>query len=64
MDSYILIGLSRLYNLEFKNAEITFKFVNTKSKEEKTRTIALIYLMRTYFENNKIKEATEVYNYV
>ena len=64
MDSYILIGLSRLYNFEFKNAEITFKFVNTKSKEEKTRTIALIYLMRTYFENNKIKEATEVYNYL
>ena len=64
MDSYILIGLSRLYNFEFKNAEITFKFVNTKSKEEKTRTIALIYLMRTYFENNKIKEAIEVYNYL
>ena len=64
MDSYILIGLSRLYNFEFKNAEITFKFVNTKSKEEKTSTIALIYLMRTYFENNKIKEAIEVYNYL
>ena len=64
MDSYILIGLSRLYNFEFKNAEITFKFVNTKSKEEKTSTIALIYLMRTYFENNKIKEAMEVYNYL
>ena len=64
MDSYILIGLSRLYNFEFKNAEITFKFVNTKSKEEKISTIALIYLMRTYFENNKTKEAIEVYNYL
>ena len=64
MDGYILIGLSRLYNFEFKNAEITFKFVNTKSKESKTSTLALIYLMRTYFENNKIKEAIEVYNYL
>ena len=64
MDSYILIGLSRLYNFEFKNAEITFKYVNTKSKNIKTSTLALIYLMRSYFENNKIQESLEVYNYL
>ena len=64
MDSYILIGLSRLYNFEFKNAEITFKYVNTKSQDIKTSTLALIYLMRTYFENNKIQESLEVYNYL
>ena len=64
MDSYILIGLSRLYNFEFKNAEITFKYVNTKSKDIKTSTLALIYLMRSYFENNKIQESLEVYNYL
>ena len=64
MDSYILIGLSRLYNFEFKNAEITFKYVNTKSQNIKTSTLALIYLMRSYFENNKIQESLEVYNYL
>jgi len=63
-DSYILIGLGRLYNYEFKNAITTFKYVNTKSKENKTKNLALIFLMRSYFENNDISNAIEVYKYL
>ena len=63
-ESYIIIGLARLYNFELKNAETTFKYVNTKSQDVKIQNLALIYLMRSYFENKKIKEAIEVYKYL
>lgn len=64
LNSYILIGLARLYNFDFESAETTFKYVNTKAKDINIKNLALIYLMRSYFENNKIKEAIEVYKYL
>ncbi|MDW7690779.1 tetratricopeptide repeat protein [Flammeovirgaceae bacterium SG7u.111] len=49
-DCYILIGTSRLYQGDFMNATLTYKFVNTYSKDADTRHEALVKLMRTYIE--------------
>jgi hypothetical protein len=61
--SYVLIGKSRLLNLNLKQSIITFKYVNSKSNIKKTKDLALINLMRSYTENKQFDEAEEVYKY-
>jgi hypothetical protein len=56
-DNYIQVGLARLYSCDFQNAIQTFKFVNTKSNNPQIRHQALIYLMRTFIEQNDYERA-------
>lgn len=60
-DNYIQVGLARLYACDYQNAIQTFKFVNTKSNHAPTRHRALIYLMRTFIEQNDFDRAEEVF---
>ena len=62
--SYVLIGKSRLLNLNLKQSIITFKYVNSKSNIKKAKDLALINLMRSYTENKQFNEAEEVYKYL
>ena len=62
--SYVLIGKSRLLDLNLKQSIITFKYVNSKSNIKKAKDLALINLMRSYTENKQFNEAKEVYNYL
>ena len=47
-DSYLLVGKSRYYLLDFPNAVETFKYVNVNSEDPNIRHTALIHLMLTY----------------
>ncbi|MFQ3576920.1 MAG: hypothetical protein SNJ77_10845, partial [Cytophagales bacterium] len=59
-DSFILIGKARMYANDFKNAKETFKYVVSKSKNEKDRQKAMIWLAHTYVRANEIGNAGEV----
>ncbi len=63
-DNYIQVGLARLYSCDFQNAIQTFKFVNTKSSDPKVRHQALIYLMRTFTEQDDYDRAAEVFHFL
>lgn len=63
-DSYLLIGLARLYSLDFVNAINTFKYINTKSEDDNTRHLALIYLMRTFTDYGEYSNAVAVSDYL
>ncbi|MEQ9592833.1 MAG: tetratricopeptide repeat protein [Cyclobacteriaceae bacterium] len=60
-DSYLMVGLARLYSCDYQNAIQTFKYVNTKSTNNNTRHEALIYLARTFIENEEFEKAEEVF---
>ena len=59
-DSYILVGLCRLYTNDIGNAVETFKYVNVNSKNDDARHRALIYLMRTFIEAGEQNNAIAV----
>ncbi len=59
-DSYLLVGLARLYDLDFVNAIKTFKYVYVKAKSEDTKHLAGIYLLRTYTEYGEFDNAISV----
>ncbi|MDH5382315.1 MAG: tetratricopeptide repeat protein, partial [Cyclobacteriaceae bacterium] len=63
-DSYLLIGLARYYSLDFVNAIQTFKFINTKSENDNTRHLALIYLLRTFTDYGEYNNAVAVSDYL
>lgn len=63
-DSYILIGLARLYGHEHEHAIETFKYVNTESENDDARHRALIHLMRTFIEYGEMNNALSVSDYL
>ena len=63
-DSYILIGKLKLYECKYDSATYAFKYVNTKSKDNEARHIALSYLLRTYLLNGEIRFAKDVHTYL
>lgn len=60
-NAFILIGKSRLYLNDLKNAKETFKYVNTKTKNDNDRHEALIWLANTYTKNGDYFSAAEVF---
>lgn len=62
--SYILVGKARFYDVDFTDAIETFKYVNTHSEEKNERHQALVALMRTFIENNELKNAEAVSDYL
>ena len=54
LNSYILIGLARLYNFDFESAETTFKYVNTKAKDINIKNLALMISSAVNYEGEII----------
>lgn len=59
-EAYLLLGKARLKKQEIFNALETFKYVNTTSKSANAKTEAMIWLMRTYIENDDLTSANQV----
>ncbi|WP_345234663.1 hypothetical protein [Hymenobacter saemangeumensis] len=47
-DAYLLVGWSRYYQMQYSDAALTFKYVNSTSKDNNAKHEALIGLMRTF----------------
>lgn len=62
--NYIIVGLGRLYGCDFPEAIQTFKYVNTKSLDPAIRHEALIYLVRTFTENDEFEKAEEAFRFL
>lgn len=63
-DSYVLVGKARFYSLDYPNAVETFKYVNTKGKDDNAKHEALVALMRTFIEYNESNNAIAVSDYL
>ncbi len=63
-DSYIMVGMARLYNCDFVNAVQTFKYVNTKSNDINTRHRGLLNLIRAFTENEEYVKAEEAFRFL
>ena len=63
-DSYVLVGKARFYSLDYPNAVETFKYVNTKGKDDDAKHEALVALMRTFVEYKESNNAIAVSDYL
>ena len=63
-DNYLMVGLARLYSCDWQNAILTFKYVNTKSKDIHLRHAALLNLVRTFSEMGDYDRAEEAFHYL
>lgn len=63
-NNYVKVGLARLYACDFQNAILTFKFVNTKSRDLNLRHEALLYLVRTFTEMGDYDRAEEAFHFL
>ncbi|HEX8507663.1 MAG TPA: hypothetical protein VF630_20035 [Hymenobacter sp.] len=59
-DAYILVGWSRFYQMQFGDAALTFKYVNSTSKDANAKHEALIGLMRTFVAQGEMESAKAV----
>lgn len=59
-DAYILVAWSRFYQMQFNDAALTFKYVNSTSKDENAKHEALIGLMRTFVAQGEMESAKAV----
>ncbi|MDO7884628.1 type IX secretion system periplasmic lipoprotein PorW/SprE [Hymenobacter cheonanensis] len=59
-DAYLLVGWSRFYKMEFDDAILTFKYVNSTSRDPFAKQEALIGLMRTFLITKQLDNAKAV----
>jgi len=59
-DAYVLVGWARFYQMQFDDAALTFKYVNSTSKDPNTQHEALIGLMRTFVATKEFDNAKAV----
>ncbi|WP_426058509.1 hypothetical protein [Hymenobacter sp. B1770] len=59
-DAYILVGWARFYQMQFDDAALTFKYVNSTSKDANAKHEALIGLMRTFVSQGEFESAKAV----
>ena len=59
-DAYVLVGWARFYQMQFDDAALTFKYVNSTSKDPNARHEALIGLMRTFVAKQEFDNAKAV----
>ena len=59
-DAYVLVGWARFYLMQFDDAALTFKYVNSTSKDDNARHEALIGLMRTFVAQGELESAKAV----
>lgn len=63
-DSYILVGKARYYAMEFADAVETFKYVNTRSKDQNSQHEALSELIRTFTDFNEYNNGVAVIDFL
>ena len=59
-DAYVLVGWARFYMMQFDDAALTFKYVNSTSKDDNAKHEALIGLMRTFMAQGELESAKAV----
>ena len=59
-DAYLLVGWARFYKMEFDDAVLTFKYVNSTSKDPFAKQEALIGLMRSFLVTKQLDNAKAV----
>ena len=59
-DAYLVVAWARFYKMEFDDAELTFKYVNSTSKDPIAKQEALIGLMRTFMMQKRPDDARAV----
>ena len=59
-DAYVLVGWARFYLMQFDDAALTFKYVNSTSKDDNAKHEALIGLMRTFMAQGELENAKAV----
>ena len=59
-DAYVLVGWARYYLMQFDDAALTFKYVNSTSKDDNAKHEALIGLMRTFVAQGELESAKAV----
>ena len=59
-DAYLLVGWSRFYKMEFDDAILTFKYVNSTSRDPFAKQEALIGLMRAFLITKQLDNAKAV----
>jgi tetratricopeptide (TPR) repeat protein len=59
-DAYLLVAWSRFYKMEFDDAELTFKYVNSTSRDPFAKQESLIGLMRTFLMQKRLDDAKAV----
>jgi len=59
-DAYLLVGWSRFYKMEFDDAVLTFKYVNSTSRDPFAKQEALIGLFRTFLITKQLDNAKAV----
>lgn len=63
-DCYLLVGKARLYSLDWGNATQTFKYVNTKSKDDNMRHAAIIELAHVFIEQKEYNNAEAAFDFL
>ena len=63
-NSYTLVGISRYYKLDYDNAAITFKYVNSKGEDENDKHEALTWLLRTFTQTEQYDNAFSVISHL
>ncbi|AMJ67347.1 type IX secretion system periplasmic lipoprotein PorW/SprE [Hymenobacter sp. PAMC 26628] len=59
-DAYLLVAWARFYSMQFDDAALTFKYVNSTSKDPNAQHEGLIGLMRTFMTTNQMESAKAV----
>lgn len=59
-DAYLLVGWARYYQMQFEDAALTFKYVNSTSKDPNAKHEALIGLMRTFVATKDFESAKAI----
>ena len=63
-DNFLLIGKARLYQVDFRNALETFKYVNSQSTDEAARHKAMIGLLHIFIWQKDYEKARSAIGYI
>ena len=63
-NSYTLVGVSRFYRMDYDNASITFKYVNSKGEDENDKHEALTWLLRTFTQTEQYNNAYSIISHL
>ena len=60
-DAYFLIGQTQFFGMDFYSSIETFQFVNNSFKDEKTKALSQLWLMKSYIQQKKYDDAEAIY---
>lgn len=60
-DAYFLIGQTQFFGMDYYSSIETFQFVNNSFKDEKTKALSQLWLMKTYIQQKKYDDAEAIF---